>query len=899
MLKFIPNLAITCLSLTISMTASEPILPGAIDLRVGPLLENPVGYGERTPQFSWKLPPGASIDRQAAYQVVCARAPENLAGRPDLWDSGWISSEQSTFVDYAGEPLQSRDIAYWKVRYKTPEGEVSAWSPVARFEMALLDPADWQARWIYLPEEKPEETAPAPYLRRSFRVEEKPVARARVYAAARGIYELQINGERIGREHFAPEWTDYTKRLHFMTYDLTDQLQAGKNVIGGLLGEMWYAGVFGLGSASNQYGEIPELLLQLEITYADGSRQMVVTDESWRGKTGPIVFSNIYLGENYDARLELGAWSSPGYDAAGWLEVGVKEIDSSILLEAKPNQPVRAIMEIPARSVNEPEPGRFVFDLGQNIVGWPRIKVPGEEGRTYTLRFAEMLEDNGTLYTDNYRAAKSIDTYISRGDEEETWEPRLTFHGFRYVELSGLPDGVRPDQDRVTGVVLHNDMPKTGHFASSDETLNQLQSNIEWGQRGNFLAVPTDCPQRDERLGWTGDAQVFCATANYNFDTLAFFVKWAADMRDSQRADGSIPFYAPYFPRGRQNASTAWGDAAVIVPWEVYQSFGYKRILEDNFGMMSEWLRFYEEHESTVDLIHSGFTFGDWLQPFSQQERSVFGDTANSLIGTAYFARCADLVARTARILGKEEDYRRRTQQFEAVRSAFQKAFFDEEGRLTTPHETQTGYLLAIAFNLLTDDIHEKAVKHLVRHIREVADGHLRTGFLGTPLIAPVLSMSGHTDLAYELLFKRSYPGWFFSIDQGATTMWERWNSYTKADGFGDADMNSFNHYAYGAIGEWMYETVAGLALVEPGYKVIRFSPKPGDPLIMAAASLETPYGKASSAWKQTPEGLRYSVTIPPNTSGELYLEGEVKERLSPGHHQFILQGPTGYQWID
>ncbi|HSH08869.1 MAG TPA: family 78 glycoside hydrolase catalytic domain, partial [Oceanipulchritudo sp.] len=650
---------------------------------MGPLLENALGYGERHPQLSWKLPPLDGL-AQSAYRIVCSRERGALPGQPDLWDSGWVQSGQSVFVDYDGPALHSRERVYWQVCYKDQTGTESDWSPVAWFEMALLEPSDWQAEWIYLPEENPEETAPAPHLRKEFALPGKAIRSARLYTAARGIFEVEINGQRVGNEHFSPEWTDYHKRIHFTTHEVTPFLQAGANTVGAILGEMWYAGALGYKNTGNFWGDTPELLLQLEVTLEDGTREVIASNGSWQGSTGPVTYASLYNGENYDARLELGDWSRPGYDTGHWAAVKTKAIDPTILLEPKPNQPVRAVRELLPQTVKQLAPGSWLFDLGQNMVGWVRIAVPAKAGRTYTLRFAEMLQDDGTLYTENYRTAKSTDAYICRGDGVETWQPRLTFHGFRYVELSGVPEDLEPDAGWLTGIVLHNDMPPTGQFTSSHAMLNQLQSNIQWGQRGNFLAVPTDCPQRDERLGWTGDAQVFCATANYNFNTLAFFVKWCADMRDSQLPDGGIPFYVPTFPLDTIRSSSAWGDAAVIVPWEVYQSFGYKRILEENFDMMRAWVRHYETNPETTDLIHRGFTFGDWLQPYSRMEKSVFGETDNGLIGTAYFARCADLVARTAEILGKPAEAQAHRELQDRVRAAFQAAFFDAEGRLTT-----------------------------------------------------------------------------------------------------------------------------------------------------------------------------------------------------------------------
>lgn len=889
MKKFAPILTMaTAITLSLSHTAMATVLTAPTELKVGPLLTDPLGYSEQVPQFSWKLPDDLPGLHQSAYQIVCASTLEKLTTEPDLWDSGWVNSSQSLFVDYEGRPLQSRERLYWRVRYKNSTGIPSEWSDPAALEMSLLERDDWQAQWIFLPEEKPEESPPAPFLRKEFSLKDKPIRTARLYASARGIYEMHVNGVRVGDDYFQPEWTDYTRRSLFVTYDVTNLLHPKTNAIGSILGEMWYAGKMGYASANNLYGDTPQLLAQLEVTYADGERQVIVTDESWKAARGPITFANIYDGERYDARLEFGSWSSPGFDDSAWEKVTAAPIEADIILSPRPNQPVRAIMEIRPKSVKQIGPGAYIFDIGQNMVGWARIKVPGARDHTYTLRFAEMLQDDGSLYTANYRTAESTDTYTCRGDAIEVWEPRLTFHGFRYVELSGVPDGLEPTEDWVTAVVLHNEMPPTGSFKSSHSMLNQLQSNIQWGQRGNFLAVPTDCPQRDERLGWTGDAQVFVSTANYNFDTLAFFVKWCADMRDSQHSSGSIPFFIPSFVGYEARTSTAWGDAAVIVPWEVYQSFGYRRILEDNYRMMCEWVRHYEEHEETKDYIHSGFTFGDWLQPYTTHKSGTFGDTDTALIGTAYFARCADLLARSAAVLGKDDDARRYRELFQNIRTAFQNRFFDDDGRVTTTIETQTSYLLAIGFDLIDDQLKEKALQHLVRHIEDVASGHLRTGFVGTPLIAPVLSNQGRVDLAYDILFRTTYPGWFYSIEQGATTMWERWNSYSKEEGFGAVSMNSFNHYAYGAIGEWLYETVAGMSLVEPGYKRIRFNPAPGGPLTMAEARLETPYGTASSRWERIGDHLLLHVTVPPNTTGEVVLHDAV-QILDPGGHTFTL----------
>ena len=867
---------------------AEIVLPPPTDLTVGPLLTNPLGYGERDPQFSWKLPATDHGLTQSAFQIICASNKSLLATNPDLWDSGWVDSSQSVFIDYTGKKLKSREQLYWKVRYKDLDNQPSEWSQPNWLEMALLEDNDWQARWIYLPEDNPAESSPTPHFRKTFTLEKKPLSRARAYITARGIFELQVNGKRVGSDYFQPEWTDYSKRSLFVTYDITNMLNKGENVIGAMVGEMWYTGVFGYSTQKNKYGEIPQLLLQLEIIYADGSSQTVVTDSTWRGTRGPITYSNIYHGERYDARRELGAWSEPGFNDSSWETIASNDWDTSVVVSPRPHQPVRIIDEMRPVSMSQQNENSYIFDLGQNITGWARIQVPSKADCVYTLRFAEMLKNDGTLYTESYRAAESTDTYTCAKDGTIVWEPRFTFHGFRYIELSGFPKGSEPDLSWITGIVLHNDMPMTGKFTSSNQRLNQLQNNIRWGQKGNFLAVPNDCPQRDERKGWTGDAQVFCSTANFNFNTLAFYSKWCQDLRDSQYPTGAIPYYAPNFPNRPQKVSSGWGDACVIVPWKVYQSFGYKRILEDNYSMMQEWIRFYQESPDTKNLIHRGFSFGDWLQPYSKMEDFRHGETDTALIGTAYFAHCADLISRSAEVLGKMKDAAKYRQLFEAIRTTFATQFFNSNGHLTTNHNTQTGYLLALAFDLLEIEQRPMAVEHLVQLILKEADGHLRTGFLGTPLIEPVLSRFGYRDLAYDILFDTSYPGWFYSIEQGATTIWERWNSYSKSDGFGDPKMNSFNHYAYGAIGEWIYQEIGGITPLNPGYRKVRIEIPHNIPLHSSSVTLETPQGRLSCQWEKKDNAIEVKLLVPPNTEAIYVYNDENSKIFGPGIHQWI-----------
>jgi alpha-L-rhamnosidase len=704
------------------------------------------------------------------------------------------------------------------------------------------------------------------YLRKEFVLPAK-ITTARLYVTAKGLYEVYLNGRRVGRDFMAPGWTPYHKRIETLTYDVTPYLLEGTNAIGAILGEGWYAGRLMRRKAS--YPEVkPQLLLQLEIKLADGQTLVLVTDDTWKATNeGPVRFSGIYDGEVYDARLEMNNWNRPGYDDQTWTHVQTEGITSDVLLVPKRHYPVRVTESLPTLEITEPQPGKYVFDLGQNMVGWPLLNIPVQEDKTITVRVAEMLQQDGTLYTENYRNAKSTDYYTGAVNGMVTWHPTFTFHGFRYVELSGFPEGIRPEKSWVAGKVLHSDFSRSGRFTSSHDKLNKLQRNVIWGQRGNYLDIPTDCPQRNERLGWTGDAQVFCPTSLFNYDVHSFWASWLQSVREEQREDGLIPHVVPNVLTGF--GSPGWGDVGVVSPWDVYVRTGNREILEDNYDMMRRWTEAYAREAKDYIVHRKGYC--DWLQPYPQNEDSRRADTPLEVIATAYFGRCTAIMEQVATILGRAKEAEQYKKQFANIRHAFSRAFFDQSGKLTTKIPTQTAYLMALGFNLLEPGQRDGAVRNLLDLI-EAADGHLRTGFLGTPLITFVLDDCGHTDVAYQVLFKETYPSWFYSINQGATTMWERWNSYSHEHGFGDAAMNSFNHYAYGAIGQWMVERIAGLAPdpEHPGYKHFYIQPRPDGPLTSAEAELETPYGQAKSAWRQTGEHLTIEVTVPPNTTATL-----------------------------
>lgn len=736
---------------------------------------------------------------------------------------------------------------------------------------------------------------PAPYLRRVFHLGRK-IKTARLAITALGLYEGMINGQRIGEDALAPGWTDYTKRVAFQSYNVTHLLREGENVLGAILGDGWYCGH--IAWANRQiYGDRPCLKAQLEVEFVDGSHTRVATDELWRTANGPILENDLVGGESYDARLELIAWSEPGYDDRVWQDVLVVT-PPDIAVTVRLGPPVRQIQERHPISIQElpnnwPESG-WLFDFGQNFIGRIRLKVKAARGVTLTIRHAEMLNPDGTLYTENLRTAKATDYYTCKSDETETWEPRFTFHGFRYAFVTGLQPGQTIE---TTGIVLHSAMAETGSFECSQPLLNQLQSNIVWGQKSNFLEVPTDCPQRDERLGWTGDAQVFIRTACFNMDVQGFFRKWMQDVRDAQRDSGAVPTVAPksdFLSHQVADGGPAWADAIIICPWTIYLCYGDKYILEENYNSMRRYMQFLSDHRCK-DFIRSHPDvdpwggFGDWLALDGSGKNE--GGTPHDLIGTSFFAYDAEIMARVAEILGNKAD----AEHFRVLRKqivlAFQNRFATPEGLLASA--TQTAYVLALHFGLLPEPARKTAAWELVRDIKR-RDFHLATGFVGTPYLLDVLEENGYLDVAYRLLEQETFPSWLFPVKNGATTIWERWDGWTPDKGFQDKAMNSFNHYAYGAVGAWMYRTVAGIDLdpSEPGYRHIIFRPRPGGSLTSAKAKLQTPHGETGIRWKLDGGKLDMELTVPKNAHATLYPPAgyECRERrFNAGFHQMTL----------
>ena len=834
---------------------------------------NPMGIDAAQPRLSWKIKSVFRNTMQTAYSIRVAT--DNSFGKKNIvWESGKITSGESLLQSYNGNALQPGTRYYWQVKIWDNNNNETVWSPAAYWETGMLQPANWTASWI----EPVQDTAkyiPALMVRKEFAVAKK-IASARAYVTSHGFYELYINGKKAGDEVFTPGWTSYQKRLQYQVFDVTVLLQQGPNAIGAMLADGWYRGTLGWVAHFGLWGKTLGLLCQVKIVYTDGSETTIVTDNSWKGTaSGPVTLDGIYDGETYDARKEIKGWSNSGFSDGQWQPVKVATHSNNNLV-ATQTVPVKKIQEIkPIRIFKTPK-GTLIADLGQNMVGWVKLKVKGNAGTTVTIRHAEVLDKYGEFYTENLRAAAATAKYTLKGGEEETWEPRFSFFGFRYVAVDGFPGELSPEN--ITGVVVHSDMQPTGTFECSNALVNQLQHNIQWGQKGNFVDVPTDCPQRDERLGWTGDAQAFCRTAAFNMNVAPFFTKWLKDVAADQYADGQVPFVIPDALQNNSGTSAGWGDVATIAPWTMYLVYGDKQILENQYASMKAYVEYIRKKAGSSYLWKGGSVFGDWLFYKSMRQTENDGYTSPDMIATVFYAYSAKLLAQAAAVLGKTDDEKTYRDIFEQVKLAFNKNYVTSEGRIAS--ESQTSYVLALYVGLLPDAMRSKATQYLVDDIKGRGN-HLSTGFLGTPYLCHVLSDNGRTDVAYDLLLQESFPSWLYPVKMGATTIWERWDGQKTDSTFQDKGMNSFNHYAYGAIGDWMYRVVTGIEAGQPGYKNIIIQPQPGNRLNFAKASFESPYGTIACGWQRKGVGIVYNIVIPVNTTATIKLPNAAVDRTT------------------
>jgi alpha-L-rhamnosidase len=860
---------------------------------------SPLAIGTTKPRFSWKLSasdPAARDIRQSAYEIQVSRESDGF-DKKLLWTSGKILSSATDQIGYSGDALTSRDRAVWRVRVWGGGDEASEWSNPASFGVGLLNQGDWSALWISSKEDHSFTTTenvqnfigdpnlgkliltPAKYFRKEF--ESPAIVRATVHATALGVYTLEVNGKRVSDERLAPGWSAYQRRIHSQTYDVTKLVQEGKNAIAATLADGWYSGYVAYGLLTGQealvpgvngryhYGVSPAVRVQLELEMADGSRQTVISDPSWKTSLGPITESDILMGESYDARKEMSGWSTAGFDDSKW-QAAVCKTGTDSKVEPHPGVPVRPIQEMPAKTVREHKPGVFIFDLGQNISGVMRLKVKGNAGDKVTIRYAEVLHNDGRLSTENLRCARAVDTYILKGDPNgETWTPEFTYHGFQYIELTGFPG--KPGLDAVTGIVIHSDVPYHGSFESSDPMLNRLYQNMVWTQRANFFEMPTDCPQRDERMGWTGDAQIYVRAATFNADIASFYTKWLRDLNDDAWDYGAYAAYAPRpLARPNEHHAAGWMDAGVICPWTIWQVYGDTRVITEHWRKMNDFMAWRSTRDPELKGAVDDCGFGDWLSVGKITTPIPF-------IDLAYYAYDAKLMAEMATAIGNAADAKKYQALAEKVTTAFQKAYLQPDAKLAI--HNQSAYAIALFFDLLPADQRAAAVGHLAALIKENGN-KMTTGFLGTRPLLPALSANGHHDIAGILMQQHEYPSWGYEVDNGATTIWERWNSYVKGSGVHEPSMNSFSHYAFGAVCEWMMADLAGIDRASPGFDRVRVAPRPTGTITSASGSMETRHGKLACAWKIDGKVFHATISVPANTTADVTLpvQGEIRE---------------------
>ena len=826
---------------------------------------NPLGIAADDISFAWSIAAEARGVVQSAYRIQVG----TKTGAADVWDSDRVVSDRQIDITLpANLRLSPATRYYWQVMVWDGNGVASQWSSPGWFETGLLSTADWSgAEWIARSPSVVDATNSRPLLRGEVKLTGK-VRSARLYASAHGLYQLSINGQEVGDQFLAPGWTDYNRRIQAQTYDVTPLVKKGVNVIGAALGDGWYRGKVGI-NWHGVYGDTLALVAKLRVTYADGSTEDFGTDASWRAAAGPFVQADLQDGEHYDAHLEQAGWNRADFDASKWSLVAVVENDSARLVP-QPDEPVRATEVLTARTFSMPVPGEFVYDLGQNMVGVARVKFTGKTGQTVRIRYAEELYRQGgrrgRLYTDNLRTTKATDIYTFARNETVTYQPTFTQHGFRYVEITGLD--TPPKTKDVQGIVLGSDLARVGDLRISNPMLDQLVRNIRWGQRGNMLSIPTDTPARDERLGWTGDISVFSPTACRYEDTRAFLSKWMDDVRDSQHPNGNIPAIVPQPRHEFDDTGVGWSDAFITVPYAVWRATGDARIVRRNWDAMKRFYGFV--HDSATkdgNLLEEGrscWFSGDWLN-LEKVDRL----DEHRVIATAYFAEDTRMMAEMASALGETDQAAEWSALVPKIREAFVAAYRRPDGSIYTG--TQTAYAMTLGMDMITNSAEREQTAGKFIEKLAADDYHLRTGFLGTPWLLPALTRIGRDDLAMRLLLNEDYPSWGFEIRMGATTMWERWNTI-RADGqFGPVNMNSFNHYAYGAVGDWMFQHIGGLQILEPGYKKSRIAPLAGHGgLTTAECHLQTPYGLLVCEWELKDDQLTLALTVPVNTSAEV-----------------------------
>ncbi|MDD3952477.1 MAG: family 78 glycoside hydrolase catalytic domain [Lentisphaeria bacterium] len=836
-----------------------------VDLQIDARKGERIFLASGKPEFSWRIQTDTAAARQSAFRILA----EDDQGAV-LWDSGIVQETACRWIPWGGAALASRMAGTARVQIFDQSGNASDFSEPVHFETALLENRDWgNAHWIWYDRNNYSTTAPSPYFRRTFCV--RPgLHKARLYITARGCFNAYIDGMKISPDYLAPGWTDFRKQIPFMTYDLTKALSEGIHTLGAVLSDGWCCGNLTIFRYRNTYHPHPELLARLELTYDQGEPGCIVTDSSWKSFTGSILSADLYDGEDADARLEMPGWCKCNYDDKGWIAAADGgPVQESPLLVQKTAPPVRCQQILKPVQLLHPKKDICIWDFGQNFTGTYRVRLRGTPGRLFTFQTGEMLDNDGTLYTLNYRSARSRDSYICSAPLEEWCEfsPSFTFHGFRYLQIDGYQfDKIPPESLEVTGLVLHSDMQVTAEFLCGNPLVSRLWLNALWGQRSNFLEIPMDCPQRDERLGWTGDAQIFATTAMYNADCCTFYRKYLRDIRDAMQEDGAAPSIAPAILRMLDGAA-AWGDAIVLIPYALYRHYGWKNILVENYAAMKRSIAWQKAHSDAY--IRNGKQFGDWLAPV---------ETPLSLVATAYFVHCARCLSEIAGVLGQEDDQKEFSRLFKEARAAFQKAFVDRDGIVSPP--TQTALALGLVFDIIeSDELAANAVA-LEKSVRENGT-RLNTGFIGTALLLPALVKCGLGKTACDLVLQEEYPSWLYSVKQGATTIWERWESFSREKGFADASMNSFNHYAYGTVASFLTSHIGG---IHYSHEKILLQMIPDERFSPVQAAYDSPHGKITSQWEKAQDGqLSWRVLVPGGIPATAILPDGTRRELPPG----------------
>ncbi len=826
------------------------------------------------PQFGWILESDKRNVMQDSYELEIAL---DDAFAEKVYASGRVESDASAQVEPKETDLKSQTRYYVRVR-ATAAGEETEWTETS-FVTGFMDNREWKAEFVSAEEEADKDNSKGTYVRRTFSLKGK-VKEAFASTTALGLYNFYINGKKVGTDELTPGWTSYRKHLCYQTYDVTEYLKEGENAMGAMLGAGWYKGKMGFLEVRNNYGTRTAFLAQMVVRYEDGTEEVFVTDKEWTGADSPIVFAEIYDGEIYDASGEIPGWSEAGDVTGNWKPVSCVDFSKEVLA-GQGSGKVAEMDEVCAKRIFTTPEGDTVIDFGQNMTGHIHVKAYGKPGDVIELHCFEVLDAAGNVYLDNLRGAKESMKYTFAKEGEVEYTTTFTFMGFQYAKIVSYPG--TPSVEDFTAYTLHTRMNQTGRLEFSNPDLNQLAHNILWGLKGNFVDVPTDCPQRNERLGWTGDAQIFCRTACFLENTYNFYRKWLVDVEADQTPEGGVAHVVPDLLTGRpeivndwllgqgSHSAAAWADVAVINPWTMYLTFGDKEILRQQYQSMKGWISFMKEHAEDY-IWNYKLQFGDWVA-LDAEEGSYFGATPNDLTCTAYFAYSTGLFVKIAEVLGNEEDAEEYRKLYAKIVEKFQNTFFDENGVMTA--QTQTAHIVALYFGLTPENYKETTINNLLK-LLEKENGHLVTGFVGTPYFCHALSQNGHVKEAYDLLLKDDFPSWLYQVKMGATTVWEHWDGMKPDGTMWSPDMNSFNHYAYGAIGEWMVRVAGGLEVDEtkPGYKHSVIYPRLGGGLDYMKCEYDSVYGTVKSFWEDRGDSAVLHVTVPVNTTATICLDG-------------------------